>query len=130
MSYVLIPQRMAVMLTRHTRNMSLQLVRSFQSRKKIREKKSPLKTPFSALIQAFRFMVSPGHCPMLSKYSPSLPKAVDPSILGVKKSHFNKKYSSNRVYDSTKQKVHVGCQYSKTCQKQPLKKDKDLNNKW
>ena len=44
-------------------------------------------------IQAFRFMVGPGHCPMISKYGPSLSKAVgpvDPSFLVVKKSHFNK----------------------------------------
>ena len=43
-------------------------------------------------IQAFRFMVGPGHCPMISKYGPSLSKAVgpvDPSFLVVKKSHFN-----------------------------------------
>ena len=43
--------------------------------------------------QAFRFMVGPGHCPMISKYGPSLSKAVgpmDPSFLIVKKSHFNK----------------------------------------
>ena len=32
----------------------------------------------------------PGHCPMLSKYGPLLSKAVDPSFLVVKKSHFNK----------------------------------------
>ena len=45
------------------------------------------------VIQSFRFMVSPGHCPMISKYGPSLSKAVgpvDPSFLVVKKSHFNK----------------------------------------
>ena len=30
--------------------------------------------------QAFRFMVGPGHCPMISKYGPSLSKAVDPSF--------------------------------------------------
>ena len=45
-------------------------------------------------------MVGPGHCPMISKYSPSLSKAVgpvDPSFLGVIKSHFNKKYSSYTV---------------------------------
>ena len=45
------------------------------------------------LTQAFRFMVGPGHCPMLSKYGPLLSKAVgpvDPSFLVVKKSHFNK----------------------------------------
>ena len=43
--------------------------------------------------QAFRFMVGPGHCPMISKYGPALSKAVgpvDPSFLVVKKSHFNK----------------------------------------
>ena len=42
--------------------------------------------------QAFRFMVGPGHFPMISKYGPSLSKAgcpVDPSFLVVKKSHFN-----------------------------------------
>ena len=65
---------------------------------------------------------------MISKYGPSLSKAmgsVDPSFLVVKKSHFNKKYSSyNESTNSTKQKVHVGSQYSKTCLKQPLKKDK------
>ena len=50
---------------------------------------------------------------------------VDPSILAVKKIHFNKKYSSySESTDSTKQKVHVDSQYSKTCLKQPLKKDK------
>ena len=43
--------------------------------------------------QAFRFMVGPGHCLMISKYGPSLIMAVgpvDPSFLVVKKSHFNK----------------------------------------
>ena len=47
-----------------------------------------------SLIQAFKFMVGSGHCPMLSKYGPSLSKAVgpvDPPFLVVKKSHFNKK---------------------------------------
>ena len=40
-----------------------------------------------------QIMVGPGHCPMISKYGPSLSKAVgpvDPSFLVVKKSHFNK----------------------------------------
>ena len=44
-------------------------------------------------VQAFRFMVGPGHCPMISKYDRSLSKAVgpvDPSFLVVKKSHFDK----------------------------------------
>ena len=65
-------------------------------------------------------MVGPGHCPMISKYGPSLSKAggpVDQSFLVVKKSHCESR-------NSTKQNVHVGSQYSKTCLKQPLKKDK------
>ena len=78
--------------------------------------------------QAFTFMVGSGHCPMISKYSPTLPKAVSPvdlSFLVVKISHFNKKYSTySESINSTKQKVHVGCQYSKTCLKQSLKKGK------
>ena len=44
-------------------------------------------------LQAFRFMVGLGHCPMISKYGPSLSKAVDPvdpSFLVVKISQFNK----------------------------------------
>ena len=48
---------------------------------------------YSLSIQAFRFMVGPGHCPMISKYGPSLSKEigpVDPSFLFVKKSHLNK----------------------------------------
>ena len=46
--------------------------------------------------QIFRFMVGPGHCSMISKYGPSLSKAVgpvdpvDPSLLVVKISHFDK----------------------------------------
>ena len=50
---------------------------------------------------------------------------VDPFFLVVKISHFNKKYSTcSKSINSTKQKVHVGCHYSKTFLKQPLKKDK------
>ena len=78
--------------------------------------------------QTFRFIVGPGHCPMISKYGPSFSKAegpVDPSFLVVNKSHLNEKYSSySESTNSTKQKVHVGSQYSKTCPKQPFKKDK------
>ena len=74
---------------------------------------------FQLLHQAFRFMVGPGHCLMISKDGPSLFKEVgpvDPSFLVVKKSHFNKKYSSySKSRNYTKIKVHVGCQYSKTC---------------
>ena len=47
----------------------------------------------SGLVQAFRFMVGTDHCPLISKYGPSLSKAVGPvdlSFLVVKKSHFNK----------------------------------------
>ena len=67
---------------------------------------------------------------MISKYGPSLSKAVgpvDPSFLVVKKSHFNKKYSAySESMNTTKQKIHVGSQYSKACLKQPLKKDKTI----
>ena len=56
---------------------------------------------------------------MISNYDPSLSKAVgpvNPSFLTVKKSHFDKKYSSySESTNSTKQKVPVGCQYSKIC---------------
>ena len=73
-------------------------------------------------------MVDPGHCPVVSKYGPSLSKVVGPvdtCFLVVKKSHFNKKYSSySESTNSTKPKVHVGCQYSKTCLKRPLNKVK------
>ena len=81
-----------------------------------------------ALKQAFRFMVGADHCPMISKYGPSLSKAVgpvDPSFLVVKKSNFTKNIQfSASLRTPTKQKVHVGSQYSKTCLKQPLNKDK------
>ena len=82
-------------------------------------------------VQAFRFMVGPGHCPIISKYGPSLSKAmgpVDPSFLVVKISHFNKRYSSySESTSSTKQTVHVVLY---THLKQPLKKrqNKDLTN--
>ena len=76
---------------------------------------------------AFR-LVGPGHCPIISKYDASLSKAVgpgDPSFLVVKKSHFNKNiHPTASLQNSTKQTVHVGSQYSKTCLKHPLKKDK------
>ena len=74
---------------------------------------------------------------MISKYGPSLSKAVgpvDPSYLVLKKININKKDSSYSVStNSTKQNVYVGSQYCKTCLKQPLKKDKTKifkNNKW
>ena len=34
--------------------------------------------PSSEVTQAFRFMVGPGHCPMISKYGLSLSRAVGP----------------------------------------------------
>ena len=72
-------------------------------------------------------MVGPGYCPMISKYGLSLSKAVgpvDPPILVVNKSHFKKYASYSESTNSTKQNVHEGSKYSKTCPKQPLKKDK------
>ena len=67
-------------------------------------------------MQAFRFMVGLGHCPMISKYGPSLSKAVgpvDPSFKVVKKSHFNKNiHLTASLQTHTKQKVHEDCQYS------------------
>ena len=52
---------------------------------------------------------------------------VDPSVLDVKISHFNKhtcNHHTASLINSTKQEVHVVSQYSKTGLKQPLKKDK------
>ena len=74
--------------------------------------------------QTFRFMVGPDHCPIFQNMTTHFPRQwaqwIHPFF--VNKSHFNKKYSSySESTDSTKQKVHVGCQYSKTCPKQPLK---------
>ena len=64
-----------------------------------------LDSPKDAAVQAFRFMVGPGHCPMISKYGPSLSKAVgsmDSSFLAVKKSHFHKNIHLQRVYELNK----------------------------
>ena len=49
-----------------------------------------------------------------------------PILFSCEKSQFyEKKYSSySESTNSAKQKVHVSSQYSKTCLKQPLKKDK------
>ena len=74
-------------------------------------------------LQAFRFMVGQGHCPLMSKYGPSLLKAVgpvDPSFLIVKKSQFNE----NIHLTASLRTPQKGSKYSKTCLKQPLKKDK------
>ena len=73
--------------------------------------------------QTFRFMVGSGYCPMISNSGPSLSKTVgpvDPSLLVVKKSHFNNNIHLTESLRTPKN----GCQYSKTCLKQPLKKDK------
>ena len=92
---------------------------------------SPLQIVY---IQAFRFMMGPGHCPMISKYGPSLSWAVgpvDPSFLVVKKSHINKNiHPTASLQTPKKQKVHVGSQYSKTYQAATQKRqNKDLNKK-
>ena len=74
------------------------------------------------ILQAFRFMVDSGHCPMISKYGPSLSKAVgpvDPSFLVVKKSHLNK-----NIHLTGSQQTPQNRKYSKTSFKQSLKKDK------
>ena len=71
--------------------------------------------------------MGPGHCPRIPKYGPSLFKEVgpvDPSFLVVKKSYFNKNIHLTASMNSTKYKIHVGSQYSKTCLKLPIKKDK------
>ena len=76
-----------------------------------------------AMFQAFRFMVGPGHCPMISKYGPSLSKAVgpvDPSFLAVK----NLTLIKNIYHTASLQTLQNSFQYSKTCLKQPLIKDK------
>ena len=49
--------------------------------------------------KAFRFIVGTDHCPMISKYDPSLFMAVDPSFLVVKKYHFKKIFILQRVYE-------------------------------
>ena len=72
-------------------------------------------------------MVGPGHCPMISKYGPSLSKAVGPwDPLVVKKSHFKKLFILQGVDELHKKRKYsdVGSRYSKTCLKQPFKKDK------
>ena len=59
-------------------------------------------------VQAFRFMVGPGHCPMISKFGPSLSKAVgpvdpsffswDPSFFSCKNMVLVKIFILQRVY--------------------------------
>ena len=81
------------------------------------------------IFKSFRFMVGPGHCPMISKYGSSLSKAVDPSFLVVKKSHIN----TNIHLTASLQTLQIGSQYSKTCiisSHSKKTKNKDLDNKW
>ena len=47
-----------------------------------------------------------------------------PILFSCEKFHLNKNLSYRESTNSAKQKVHEGSQYSKTCLKQPLKKDK------
>ena len=47
-----------------------------------------------------------------------------PILFSCEKFNLNKNSSYSESTNSTKQKVHVGSQYSKTSLKQPLKKDK------
>ena len=46
--------------------------------------------PGTIHISGLQILVGPGHYPMISKYGPSVSKAVGPSFLVVKVSHFNK----------------------------------------
>ena len=74
-------------------------------------------------------MVGPSHCPMISKYGGPLTfqgsGPSGPILFSCEKISLKQKYSSySESTYSTKQEVHVGSQFSKTCLKQPLKKDK------
>ena len=74
-------------------------------------------------LQAFRFIVGPGHCPMISKYGPSHSKdvgQVDPSFLDEKNHTLIKIFILQRVYELHK----TESLNSKTCLKQHSKKDK------
>ena len=52
-----------------------------------------------------------------------------PILFMCEKTQFNKNILLKAsLGNSTKQKVYVGCQYSKTCLKQPLKKQQQKNN--
>ena len=71
--------------------------------------------------QALRFMVGPDFKIWPIIFQGSGPSG--PILFSCEKSHFNKRYSSySESTNSIKQKVHVGCQYIKTCLKLPLKK--------
>ena len=83
--------------------------------------------------QAFRFMVGPGHCHMITKYGPSLFKAVgpvDPSFLVVKKSHINKNIHLTASLQTPQNRKNM---YVVNTVKHVISshsKNKDLDNKW
>ena len=72
----------------------------------------------TGVVQAFRFMVGPDHCPMISKYGSSLSKAVgpvDPSFSVVKNSFFSfflSLYTARTSFEYYRQMyfVHSGLQ--------------------
>ena len=81
--------------------------------------------------QAFRFVVGPGHCPMISKYGPSLSKAVDPYFLVVKKSLIKIFYLAASLQTAQNRKYMQVVNTVKHALSSPSKeKNKDLNNKW
>ena len=87
------------------------------------------------IIQAFRFMVGPGHCPMISKYGPSLSKTVgpvDPSFLVVKKSHFNKNNHLPASLCTPQNRNYMWVVNTIKCalSSHSKRQKKDLNNKW
>ena len=67
-------------------------------------------SPYVNSITGLQIYRGPGSLSRDFKKWPITFQGSGPFLLVVKKSHFNKKYSSY-----TKQKVHVRCQYSKTC---------------
>ena len=85
--------------------------------------------------QAFRFMVGPGHCPMISKYGPSLSKAVGPvdsSFLVEKMSHFNKNIhliASLQTLKDRKYMLVVNTVKRVLSSHSKKRQNKDLNNK-
>ena len=71
-------------------------------------------------------MVGPGHYPMIHDFMiwPITFLGSGPILLSFEKNlNLIKIFILQQSMNSTKQKVHVGSQYTKTCLKQPLKKD-------
>ena len=95
------------------------LAREFKTSRKIgksknREIKVTGKFPNLQYIQAFRFIVGPDHCPMISKYDLTLSKAVgpvEPSFLVVK-THFNKNVHLTASLRTPQSRKYIGSQYS------------------